>query len=63
MGVAEFLGLIGSMENMLSPADAGAVQAWLQQYIERGELGEKCGKGVYTYPNPQYQQEGFLQDS
>lgn len=60
MGVAEFLGLIGSMENMLSPADTDAVQAWLQQYIERGDLGEKCGKGVYTYPNPKYQQEGFL---
>ena len=48
------------MENMLSPADAGAVQAWLRKYIERGDLGEKCGKGVYTYPNPKYQQEGFF---
>ena len=61
IGIVEFLGLIGNMENMLPAADAGAVQAWLQQFVERGELGEKCGKGVYTYPDPQYQQEGFLQ--
>ncbi len=28
--------------------------------IERGELGVKTGKGFYTYPNPAYEEPGWL---
>ena len=28
--------------------------------IERGELGQKSGKGFYTYPNPSYQNPNWL---
>jgi 3-hydroxybutyryl-CoA dehydrogenase len=36
------------------------VLALLQPYAERGELGVKAGKGFYVYPEPAYQQPGFL---
>ena len=29
-------------------------------YVGKGELGVKSGKGFYTYPNPKYQDENFL---
>lgn len=32
----------------------------LNPLIENGDLGVKSGKGFYTYPNPEYQQPGFL---
>jgi 3-hydroxybutyryl-CoA dehydrogenase len=32
----------------------------LAAMIERGDLGEKTGKGFYTHPNPSYAQPGFL---
>ncbi|MDD5190380.1 MAG: 3-hydroxyacyl-CoA dehydrogenase NAD-binding domain-containing protein [Dehalococcoidales bacterium] len=32
----------------------------VRPYIERGELGVKTGKGFYTYPDPAFQQPGFL---
>ena len=31
--------------------------------IARGELGVKSGKGFYTYPNPAFEQPGFLDGS
>jgi len=61
MGIDEFVKLSGSMESMLPPEDAKSVDAYLQQFVSRQELGEKSGKGVYTYPDPQYRHEGFLQ--
>ncbi len=36
------------------------MMAFILPYIERGELGMKTGKGFYTYPNPAFQQPGFL---
>lgn len=33
---------------------------FLKAYVERGDLGYKTGKGFYSYPNPAYQQPGFL---
>jgi 3-hydroxybutyryl-CoA dehydrogenase len=33
---------------------------FLKNYIEQGRLGLKNGQGFYTYPNPLYQQPGFL---
>lgn len=34
--------------------------AALDQMIEKGLLGEKTGKGFYTYPNPEYLEPGWL---
>lgn len=33
----------------------------LDEMIENGFLGEKTGKGFYSYPDPEYLQEGWLQ--
>lgn len=33
---------------------------FLKNYIEQNRLGLKNGQGFYTYPNPAYQQTGFL---
>ena len=33
----------------------------LQPYVDKGELGIKSGRGFYQYPNPAYQQPGFLE--
>jgi hypothetical protein len=33
---------------------------FLNGMIERGELGVKSGKGFYSYPNPAYEQAGWL---
>ena len=32
----------------------------VHEMIADGRLGEKSGKGFYTYPNPAYQQDGWL---
>ena len=34
---------------------------FLKQYVEQGRLGIKTGQGFYTYPEPAYQQPGFLE--
>lgn len=37
------------------------VAAWLKsEYLDKGRMGTANGKGVYTYPNPAYQDPGFL---
>jgi 3-hydroxybutyryl-CoA dehydrogenase len=33
----------------------------LEAYMSRGELGAKTGQGFYSYPNPVFEQDGFLQ--
>ncbi|MDH3491596.1 MAG: 3-hydroxyacyl-CoA dehydrogenase NAD-binding domain-containing protein [Gammaproteobacteria bacterium] len=39
------------------------ILAFLEPYIGRGELGSKTRQGFYSYPNPAYEQPGFLDAS
>lgn len=34
--------------------------AFMKQYVDRGELGQKTGKGFYSYPNPEFTRPGFV---
>lgn len=34
--------------------------AFLKQWVERGDLGQKSGKGFYRYPGPRFVQPGFV---
>jgi 3-hydroxybutyryl-CoA dehydrogenase len=36
------------------------VTALLESYLDRGEFGTKSGKGFYSYPNPPFEEPGFL---
>ncbi len=36
---------------------------FLRAYVDRGDLGVKCGRGFYTYPDPAYAQPGFVDRS
>ena len=37
--------------------------SFLENMIQKGELGVKTGKGFYTYPNPKYENPEWLQGS
>jgi len=40
---------------------SGRVAKWIKsEYLDKGRMGTANGKGVYEYPNPEYQNEGFL---
>jgi 3-hydroxybutyryl-CoA dehydrogenase len=34
---------------------------FLKGYVERGELGQKSGKGFYSYPHPLFAEPGFVE--
>jgi 3-hydroxybutyryl-CoA dehydrogenase len=37
------------------------VAGWLKrEYLDKGKMGKANGKGVYTYPNPAYENSDFL---
>ena len=38
------------------------ILALLESHLNNGELGSKSGKGFYSYPNPAYEQAGFIND-
>jgi len=42
------------------PEGCAKAAAVVRPLVERGDLGFKTGKGFYTYPNPAFQQPGFL---
>jgi len=70
-GMMDGVGLDVAMNVAEAQAHRGRGEAWqqmadfLRPYVERGDLGVQTGKGFYTYPNPAFQQAGFLtgQDS
>lgn len=33
---------------------------FLKEYIDRGYLGQKAGRGFYSYPNPLFKEPGFI---
>jgi 3-hydroxybutyryl-CoA dehydrogenase len=35
--------------------------AFLKQYVDRGDVGVKAGRGFYSYPDPAYAQPGFIE--
>jgi 3-hydroxybutyryl-CoA dehydrogenase len=37
-----------------------AVADWFRGFVDEGWLGRKAGRGFYTYPNPAFEQPGFL---
>jgi 3-hydroxybutyryl-CoA dehydrogenase len=39
----------------------GVNARFLKEYVDKGWLGVKSGKGFYTYPDPAYQQPGFVE--
>ena len=43
-----------------SPEAVAAADKFKDEYIDKGLLGVKAGKGFYTYPNPAYERPGFL---
>jgi 3-hydroxybutyryl-CoA dehydrogenase len=34
---------------------------FLRQWVDRGDLGTKTGRGFYTYPDPAYARPGFVE--
>jgi enoyl-CoA hydratase/3-hydroxyacyl-CoA dehydrogenase len=61
-GIDVFASLIasGSKPDLLSPEQRNKVLLFLRPYLDRGELGEKTGRGFYTYPDPAYKKPGFV---
>jgi 3-hydroxybutyryl-CoA dehydrogenase len=45
----------------LGDAQLRANAAFLKEYVDRGDLGVKTGRGFYTYPEPAYAQPGFIE--
>ena len=45
----------------LGDAQLRANAAFLKEYVDRGDLGVKAGRGFYIYPGPAYAQPGFIE--
>jgi 3-hydroxybutyryl-CoA dehydrogenase len=42
------------------PAEMNFVELWKKKFLDEGLLGEKSGKGFYTYPHPSYSRPDFI---
>ncbi len=73
MGPMAWVDLVGmvtafNVSMLLAEADDGSTSeiakknaAYLKEhFLDKGHLGRSTGKGFYTYPNPAFEQEGFL---
>jgi 3-hydroxybutyryl-CoA dehydrogenase len=66
-GIMDMIGL-GLVAGQTKETDRGAelpelqkkIVAYLNSFVERGELGMTSGKGFFSYPAPAYQAAGFL---
>lgn len=43
------------------PFAAKFAQYLFDNFVSKGKLGVKSGEGFYKYPNPEYEQEGFIE--
>jgi 3-hydroxybutyryl-CoA dehydrogenase len=66
-GSLDFVGLDLAWQHAQNKADrtgdpeVQAVADWLKrEYIDKGRLGVKSGRGFYTYPDPAFTRPGFL---
>lgn len=61
-GILDSIGLDTAwhVTHKLPDAASQAFAALLKTYIDEGKLGEKSGEGFYTYPNPAYKNQNFL---
>ena len=61
-GIDTFLDEIESEErDFLYPEyDREQVSRFLNPFIKKGHIGEDAGQGIYTYPDPAYQEAAFL---
>jgi 3-hydroxybutyryl-CoA dehydrogenase len=46
-----------------SAREQSIIQAFRRDFVERGRLGAKSGRGFYTYPNPAFLDAAFLNPS
>jgi enoyl-CoA hydratase/3-hydroxyacyl-CoA dehydrogenase len=68
-GLLDLFGLDVVADNMSNSIKSGDVTSHrrealsvLNRMIADGQLGMKCGRGFYEYPNPAFQAPGFLDD-
>lgn len=66
-GILDYVGLdtvwhvAQSKARIERTSEAQATADWFkQEYIDKGRLGVKSGRGFYTYPDPAYARPGFL---
>lgn len=70
-GIMDYVGLnvvwdsfqeMQKRDSYITPDIIAAVSAFMQPYLDNGQLGQKSDKGFYDYPEPAYQQAGFLEE-
>jgi 3-hydroxybutyryl-CoA dehydrogenase len=67
MGILDLVGLKTAWDitdfwaRTLNDPELQTNAAFLKKYVDRGQLGLKTGRGFYSYPDPAYQQPGFLE--
>jgi len=62
-GILDSVGLDTAWHILKVRTDSKSIRfaALLQTYIDAGKLGLKSGEGFYSYPDPEFQQPGFVQ--
>lgn len=67
MGILDLIGLKTAWDitaywaKTLNDPELQTNADFLKQYVDQGWLGVKTGRGFYSYPEPAYQQPGFLE--
>jgi enoyl-CoA hydratase/3-hydroxyacyl-CoA dehydrogenase len=69
LGILDLIGLGPVYDYWHSRDDEGPIPGLrpqvlelLRPMVERGDLGMRCDRGFYSYPDPAYQHPGFLQE-